>query len=55
MGARSPRSWSGAPGAAEGGFSIDWPGGPAWETVVADELPTHLTAAHGADPDRGGP
>ena len=36
----------------EGGFYIDWPGGPAWETVVADELPAHLTAAHGADPTR---
>ena len=34
----------------QGGFYIDWPGGPAWEAVVADELPAHLTAAHGADP-----
>ena len=35
-----------------GGFYIDWPDGPAWETVVAEELPAHLVAAHGADPTR---
>jgi S-formylglutathione hydrolase len=32
----------------QGGFYIDWPDGPAWETVV-EELPAHLV---GADPAR---
>src|SRR5262249_20241831 len=36
----------------QGGFYIDWPGGPGWETVVADELPEPLAAAHGGDPAR---
>jgi S-formylglutathione hydrolase len=34
----------------QGGFYIDWPAGPCWETLIADELPAHLGAAYGADP-----
>lgn len=30
-----------------GGFYIDWPGGPAWETFTARELPEHLAAQYG--------
>jgi S-formylglutathione hydrolase len=30
----------------QGGFYIDWPDGPAWETVVAEELPAHLVTGH---------
>lgn len=30
----------------EGGFYIDYPGGPSWETLVAEELPRHLGERH---------
>jgi S-formylglutathione hydrolase len=33
----------------EGGFYIDRPGGPAWETVVARELPDHVAEQFGGD------
>jgi S-formylglutathione hydrolase len=36
----------------EGGFYLDWPGGPAWETLVADVFPAHLADRFGADPAR---
>ncbi|MER6174304.1 YqiA/YcfP family alpha/beta fold hydrolase [Streptosporangium sp. NPDC001681] len=30
-----------------GGFYIDHPDGPSWETLVADEFPQHLAKEHG--------
>jgi S-formylglutathione hydrolase len=34
----------------QGGFYIDRPDGPGWETLVADELPAHLSRAFGVEP-----
>ena len=36
----------------QGGFYIDWPGGPRWEEVVAVELPRFLADRYGADVSR---
>ncbi|GAA2005503.1 hypothetical protein GCM10009838_84640 [Catenulispora subtropica] len=30
-----------------GGFYLDWPGGDAWQTLIADEFPEHLAQKFG--------